>query len=227
MLRDERAFDELLDVACNHSAAAGSELLLRAARQVQDADRVSIAITAVLKDARTQAAKAVKAAQPTIEKLTAVMGELTELLGAVRDCRDARNVDHPEGRRGTLTYGEATEHKPDYDRTLLIRFFERVWNAQRQRSLDDLAVARLIGGHARWWDLALDAEKDTRTRDEVRRPLSEFAQWASRYQEEHPDEPRLGDWGDQLERTFGKSKRDPVPPPAGRRLSWFRRDITQ
>jgi hypothetical protein len=138
-----------------------------------------------------------------------------------------REISRSEVREGTLTYREASEHKPDYDWTLLIRFFERVWNAQRQRSLDDLAVARLIGGHARWWDLALDAEKDTRTRDEVRRALSEFAQWASRYQEEHPDEPRLGDWGDQLERTFGKSKRDPVPPPAGRRLSWFRRDITQ
>jgi hypothetical protein len=138
-----------------------------------------------------------------------------------------REIRRSEVQKGTLTYEEASEHNPDYDWTLLIRFFERVWNAQRQRSLDDLAVARLIGGHACWWDLALHAEKDARTRDEVRRALSEFAQWANRYQEEHPDEPRLADWGDHLERSFGKSKRDPVPPPGERRLSWFRRDITQ
>jgi hypothetical protein len=62
----------------------------------------------------------------------------------------------------------------------------------------------------------------------ARRSLSEFAQWANRYQEEHPDEPRLADWGSQREQEFGRIKRDPLPPLGGsRRLSWFRRDITE
>jgi hypothetical protein len=131
-----------------------------------------------------------------------------------------RRISRSEVRKGGLaTYTKGNEHKPDYDWTLLIRFFERVWNAQRQRSLDDLAVVSLIGGHAYWWDSALEEDE----RDEARRAPSEFARWARRYKEEHPDEPRLAGWGSVL----GGSKRDTLAPASGRSLSWFRRDITE
>jgi hypothetical protein len=138
-----------------------------------------------------------------------------------------REVSRAEVRRGgaLASYQGDDEHKPDDDWTLVIRFFERVWNAQRQRSLDDLAVVSLIGRQVCWWDLALHTEKGEL--DKARRALSEFAQWANRYQEEHPEEPRLADWGGQRERQFGRSKRDPLPLAGGRRLSWFRRDITE
>jgi hypothetical protein len=129
-----------------------------------------------------------------------------------------RRISRSDVRKGALAYAKGNEHKPDYDWTLLIRFFERVWNAQRQRSLDDLAVVSLIGGHAYWWDSALEEDEQ----DEARRALSEFARWASRYKKEHPDEPRLADWGSVL----GERKRDKLLA-SGRSLSWFRRDITE
>ena len=74
-----------------------------------------------------------------------------------------RRISRSEVRKGALAaYAKGNEHKPDYDWTLLIRFFERVWNAQRQRSLDDLAVVSLIGGHAYWWDSALEKASKTK-----------------------------------------------------------------
>jgi hypothetical protein len=139
-----------------------------------------------------------------------------------------REISRSEIRKGgkLARYDGDDEHEPFYDWILLLRFFERVWSAQRQGSFDDLTVATTIGRHACSWDLALHTMKDEP--ETARRALSEVAQWANRYQEEHPDEPRLADWGSQREQEFGRIKRDPLPPLGGSgRLSWFRRDITE
>jgi hypothetical protein len=137
-----------------------------------------------------------------------------------------RPIHRREVREGELSsYVGDEAHKPENDWILVTRFFERVWNAQRERSFDDLAVVTLIGRQACWWDVALHTDEDEHERD--RRALSEFAQWSNRYQKEHPHEPRLADWGGKRQSQFGISERPPVPPAGERPLSWFRRDIIE
>jgi hypothetical protein len=137
-----------------------------------------------------------------------------------------REINRSEVRDGgaLASYGKDTKYDPDTDWTLVIRFYQRAWNARRRGSFDDLTVVNLIGRSACWWDLALNTFNHEQ--DKARLALSQFAQWTNRYQEEHPDEPQLADWGGQRKSEFGRSKRDPLPLPGGRRLSWFRRDIT-
>jgi hypothetical protein len=60
---------------------------------------VAAAYDDVLRQARSALPKLLKAARSTVEQLVAQAGPVSELMTAVQVCRDARNVDHPEGRR--------------------------------------------------------------------------------------------------------------------------------
>ena len=147
-----------------------------------------------------------------------------ELAGLDHQVRELRRTE-VRGEDASLEYEEAgAQHSPNHDWTLLIRYFERVWNAQRLRSLDDLALVSLIGRHACWWDLALasESEGDPNT---GRRALSEFAIWANEYQRRHCDEPRLTRWGENRLAKFGFIERPAAPATKSPHLGWFRRDV--
>jgi hypothetical protein len=81
------------DVAARHSYISENQLLTENRRRA-----VAEAYPVVLKAARTQAIKQLKAARPVVEKLSESMAEVAQLLNAIRQCRDAANAGNPEGR---------------------------------------------------------------------------------------------------------------------------------
>jgi hypothetical protein len=81
------------DVEIRHGFMREQELLNEERRKA-----VAAVYPDVLDQARSQAAKLVKAARPTVEKLADVMAEVGELLRAVKICRDAANSENPNGR---------------------------------------------------------------------------------------------------------------------------------
>lgn len=89
------------DVDVRHGFMEESQQLTEARRRA-----VAAAYPDILKEARAQAIKAVRAAKPTVEKLLASMTEVAELLAAIRASRDAGNDDSVERksfRDGKLT----------------------------------------------------------------------------------------------------------------------------
>jgi hypothetical protein len=89
-----RRLPERADVEPRHTFIREEQYLTEERRRA-----VGKAYPDVLREAQKQAVKLLKAALPTVEQLMADMGEVTPLVAAVQQCRDAANVDNPEGRR--------------------------------------------------------------------------------------------------------------------------------
>jgi hypothetical protein len=116
------AYDKALSAALHEGAAAPEPPVLRlngediAARhqfmfeeqQLTDERRkaVAAAYPDVLKEASKQVAKLAKAARPTVEKLADEVGHVAELLGQVRVCRDAGNIDQRTYQDVRLTFDQ-------------------------------------------------------------------------------------------------------------------------
>jgi hypothetical protein len=88
-----RRIPEGRDVEIRHGFMRETELLNEERRKA-----VAAVYPDVLDQAGSQSTKLVKAARPTVQKLTAAMAELGELLRAVKICRDAANAENPNGR---------------------------------------------------------------------------------------------------------------------------------
>jgi hypothetical protein len=89
-----RQIPEGREVAIRHGFIDEQQPLTEERRQA-----VAAAYDDVLAEARREAKKLVKDARPTVEKLTAVMAELGELLGAVKTCRTPKNAEATDGHR--------------------------------------------------------------------------------------------------------------------------------
>jgi hypothetical protein len=124
----QQAYDKALDAAMRDGAPAPEPLRLRLNGADIDArhgfmteqqrlsevrrQAVADAYDDVLAQARPRAAKLIRDARPTVVKLAAVMGEISELLAAIQTARDAGN-----------SVTSADGHRAHYDSRLTVETF--------------------------------------------------------------------------------------------------------
>lgn len=110
-------------------------------------------------------------------------------------------------------YGSSPGHTPVEDASLILKYFERAYEAVRANAVHEPFFVRTIGREGCWWARAFERIPATFQSQEA---LQQLLVWADDYVEQHPrDSPN--DWGRQRRIDF--------PPPLEERLAQISHEI--